>query len=208
MTPTSRQRLIDQQAMRAGHRQRTVTDREADALLSRPERMSPAARMPGTVVSRGQGSRSLRGQSPERTTSVPVSRIAVGVASELRRQPLRRVARRRSKTNTAEQGVGLRLVGRLTSLVPQRDRLHPPIAMNRLDLGLLRESPRWPWPEFAATSNPTCGMPQRPTNEQVYLARGTALRQKHDGLSGRVAAARPRRRPSRRKDPPRRSCRA
>ncbi len=42
--------------------------------LVEPERMSPAASTPGRVVSRGQGSRSARGHSPERTTSVPVSR--------------------------------------------------------------------------------------------------------------------------------------
>ena len=39
-----------------------------------PERISPAASMPGTVVSSGQGSRSPRGHNPERTTSVPVNR--------------------------------------------------------------------------------------------------------------------------------------
>ena len=39
-----------------------------------PERISPAASTPGTVVSSGHGSRSARGHNPERTTSVPVKR--------------------------------------------------------------------------------------------------------------------------------------
>src|SRR3979490_1420376 len=39
-----------------------------------PERISPAARTPGSGVSRGHGSRSLRGHIPERMASPPVSR--------------------------------------------------------------------------------------------------------------------------------------
>src|SRR5438445_10299527 len=38
-----------------------------------PDRISPAASLPGTVVSSGQASRPPRGRDPDRTTSVPVN---------------------------------------------------------------------------------------------------------------------------------------
>src|SRR6185295_3217198 len=41
--------------------------------LVEPDRMSPAARIPGTVVSSGQGSRLVSGQRPDFIASTPVS---------------------------------------------------------------------------------------------------------------------------------------
>ena len=38
-----------------------------------PDRISPAARIPGTVVSSGQGSRVVSGQRPDFNASTPVS---------------------------------------------------------------------------------------------------------------------------------------
>src|SRR5437773_8608435 len=71
--PQPSQRLID------SNRCAQVTANEPSPTakptrLVDPERISPAASTPGTVVSSGHGSRSARGHNPERTASVPVKR--------------------------------------------------------------------------------------------------------------------------------------
>ena len=70
----------------------------------------------------------------------------------------------------------------------ERNLFQATVSVDRVDLGLFVDD------HIGGCSDPIRQVfrhagPQRATNEQMHLARRTALGQEHDGLSGRVARA-------------------